>query len=89
VLGVAQTHSTREPQTTPLRFVTSETKHPGVHHSMNLTDFNQTDRALEKLIDFGELTESSIGCQQLQLVLLAQLVEVLQGIQRAIINLRK
>ena len=55
---------------------------------MNLTDFNQTDRALQKIAEFGETTESEIGCRQLQLVMLAQLVEVLQGIRAALVNLQ-
>ncbi len=53
---------------------------------MSLINFEKAERARDRLEHYGELADTSLGCQQIQLVLLAQLIETLESINRAILS---
>jgi len=53
---------------------------------MTNATFESSDRARERLEQYGETGESEIGCRQIQLVILMQLVEQLERIHSALLR---
>jgi len=53
---------------------------------MNLTNFTQTDRASQRIEEYGEDAETLVGNLHVLNVTLLQILEALQGIHKAVIN---